>query len=39
MPHTLQDYLVLATQKASADLAAAMLRLPGDKRGWSPKRP
>jgi len=36
MPHTLQDYLVAATQKAAADLAAALLRLPEDKRGWSP---
>jgi len=36
MPNTLQDYLATATQKASADLAAALLRLPEDKRGWSP---
>ena len=36
MPKTLQDYLTTATQKASADLAAALLRLPEDKRGWSP---
>ena len=36
MPHTLQDYLASATQKASADLAAALLHLPEDKRGWSP---
>ena len=36
MPHTLQDYLVTATNKAAADLAAAFLRLPEDKRGWSP---
>lgn len=36
MPHTLQDFFVTATQKASADLAAAFLRLPEDKRGWSP---
>jgi len=36
MPNTLQDFLVIATQKASADLVAAFLRLPEDKRGWSP---
>jgi len=36
MPNTLQDYLATATRKASADLAAALLRLPEDKRGWSP---
>ena len=36
MPNTLQDFLVTATQKAADDLAAAFLRLPEDKRGWSP---
>lgn len=36
MPHTLQDFLLTATQKAADDLAAAFLRLPDDKRGWSP---
>ncbi len=36
MPHTLQEFLVTATQKAADDLAAALLRLPEDKRGWSP---
>lgn len=37
MPHTLQDYLVTATHRAAADLAAALLRLPEDRRGWSPE--
>ena len=37
MPNTLQDYLVTATHKAADDLAAAFLRLPEDKRGWSPE--
>ncbi len=37
MPNTLQDYLVTATHKAAADLAAAFLRLPEDRRGWSPE--
>lgn len=36
MPHALQDYLVAATQKAAADLADAFLRLPENKRDWSP---
>lgn len=36
MPNTLQDFLVTATQKASTDLVAAFLRLPEDKRNWSP---
>ena len=36
MPHTLQDFFAAATQKAADDLAAAFLRLPEDKRGWSP---
>lgn len=36
MPHTLQHFLSAATQKAAEDLAAAVLRLPEDKRGWSP---
>ncbi len=36
MPNTLQDFLVAATQKAADDLAAALLRLPEDRRGWSP---
>ncbi|HZP84342.1 MAG TPA: DinB family protein [Chthonomonadaceae bacterium] len=37
MPHTLQDFLADATQKAAADLEAALLRLPEDKRNWSPE--
>jgi len=36
MSHTLQDYLASATLKAATDLADAFLRLPEDKRGWSP---
>ena len=36
MSSTLQNFLVAATQKAADDLAAAFLRLPEDKRGWSP---
>ena len=36
MPNTLQDFLVAATQKAADDLTAAFLRLPEDKRSWSP---
>lgn len=36
MPHTLQDFLVTATQKAAGDLAAALLRLPEDQRNVSP---
>ena len=36
MPDTLQHFLSAATQKAADDLAAAVLRLPEDKRGWSP---
>lgn len=36
MSNTLQDYLVCATEKAATDLEAALLRLPEDKRDWSP---
>lgn len=36
MPHTLQEFLAAATQKAADELAAALLRLPEDKRAWSP---
>lgn len=35
MPHTLQDFLATAIQKAATDLEAALLRLPEDKRSWS----
>ena len=35
MPNTVQDFLADAL-KAAADLEAALLRLPADKRGWSP---
>lgn len=37
MSHPLQEFLAGATKKAAADLEAALLRLPEDKRGWSPK--
>lgn len=36
MPKTIQDFLADATQKASADLTTAFLRIPEDKRNWSP---
>jgi len=35
MAKHLHDFLARATQKASADLEAALLRLPGDKRDWA----
>jgi hypothetical protein len=36
MSRTLQEYLAVSTQKAADDLMAALLRLPEDKRNWSP---
>ncbi|HLK57342.1 MAG TPA: DinB family protein [Chthonomonadaceae bacterium] len=33
---SMQEFLVGATRKASADLEAALLRLPEDKRNWRP---
>lgn len=36
MPATIQGFLAAATEKASEDLVAALLRLPEDKRAWSP---
>ena len=36
MPTTVQDFLADATLKASKDLTTAFLRLPEDKRDWSP---
>ena len=36
MSNTLQEFLAEATQKAAADLEAAVLRVPEDKRSWSP---
>lgn len=36
MPHTFQEFFAIATSKAAADLVEAMLRLPVDKRSWSP---
>lgn len=38
MPTTFQDITAAATQKASTDLAAALLALPEDKRNWSPSK-
>ena len=35
-PYALQEYLAAATLKAAADLEAALLRLPEDRRDWSP---
>ena len=37
MPNTLQSFFAAATPKASADLVAAFLRLPEDRRDWSPQ--
>jgi len=36
MPRTLQTYLESATPNAAKDLIAAFMRLPEDKRAWSP---
>jgi hypothetical protein len=36
MPNTLQKFLADATQQAATDLETALLRLPEDKRNWSP---
>lgn len=36
MPDTLQEFLAAATSKAHAELVTAFLRLPEDKRVWSP---
>lgn len=36
MPGSLQTFLAAATTKAAADLEAALMRLPDDKRAWSP---
>ncbi len=37
MPHTLQDFLTGATQKAMTELVEALLRIPEDKRAWRPE--
>ena len=37
MPGTLQSYLVATTPKAADELIAAFLRIPEDRRGWSPE--
>ena len=36
MPQSVQDYLADATLKSAKDLTAAFLRIPEDKRDWSP---
>ena len=36
MPNTLQEFLATATQEAATELETALLRLPEDKRNWSP---
>src|SRR5215813_3429926 len=36
MQTSLQGFLAGATEKAAADLEAAVLRIPEDKRGWNP---
>ena len=36
MSNSLQEFLATAAEKASADLVAAFLRLPEDKRTWKP---
>jgi hypothetical protein len=36
MPITLQEFCADAARQAAIDLEAALLRLPEDKRGWSP---
>ncbi|MGO8673943.1 MAG: DinB family protein [Capsulimonadaceae bacterium] len=36
MANSLTSYLLTATPKAAADLEAALLRLPEDKRNWCP---
>jgi hypothetical protein len=37
MSNTLQEFFATATQKAADDLTEALLRLPEDKRAWSPE--
>src|SRR3712207_4746389 len=36
MPQTVQEFLAGAAEKAAADLEAALLRLPADRRDWVP---
>ena len=36
MSNTLQDFLGTATQQAATDLEKALMRLPEEKRNWSP---
>jgi hypothetical protein len=37
MAHSLQDFLATTTPKAADELVAAFLRLPEDRRAWSPE--
>jgi hypothetical protein len=37
MANTLQDFLGIATQKTADELVTAFLRLPEDRRDWSPE--
>ena len=37
MSNTLQEFFADATQKAADDLVAALVRIPEDKRHWSPE--
>src|SRR5437016_7244178 len=36
MSNTLQEFLAAATQQAATDLEKALLRIPEEKRNWSP---
>ena len=36
MSNTIQDFLAVSTLKGAADIAVALLRLPEDRRTWSP---
>jgi len=38
MPNTLQEFLTASTQKAAEELIAAFLRIPQDRRAWSPEQ-
>lgn len=38
MPNTLQEFLVLSTPRAATELREALLRIPEDKRNWSPEK-
>ena len=36
MPNSIQEYLANVTPKAASDMVEALMRLPEDKRNWSP---